>query len=294
MTSRSPLSGAPLRTDGVSFSRGGRMLIDGIDCTVEAGSLTALVGPNGAGKSTLLHLIAAAEAPTAGAIELGGTDARSMRRRARARYTALVEQQADTDLDLSVLDVVLLGRTPHLSVLGGPDQADAEIARAALGRAGAEAFSERRFQELSGGERQRVLLARALAQKPTLLLMDEPTNHLDIHAQLHTLGLMRKLADDGIAILAALHDLPLAARYADQVIVVDHGRVVASGAPAEILTPELIQLVYGVRADVLAHPVDGSPLIAFSPLETDPTNRVVRRSGGDDVIVAASGPRGRR
>lgn len=266
MTSRSPVSGAPLRTHGVSFNRGGRMLIDGIDCTVEAGSLTALVGPNGAGKSTLLHLIAAAEAPTAGAIELGGTDARSMRRRTRARYTALVEQQADTDLDLSVLDVVLLGRTPHLSMLGGPDQADREIARGALHRAGADAFADRRFQELSGGERQRVLLARALAQEPMLLLMDEPTNHLDIHAQLHTLSLMRSLADNGIAVLGALHDLPLAARYADQVIVLDHGQVVASGPPTETLTPQLIQLVYGVRADVIPHPADGSPLIAFSPL----------------------------
>lgn len=261
------MSRPALRTDGVSFSRGDRMLIDGIDCTVVAGSLAALVGPNGAGKSTLLHLIAAAEVPTAGAIEVDGTDTRTLRRRARARYTALVEQQADTDLDLSVLDVVLLGRTPHLSMFGAPGSADAEIVRAALHRAGANALSERRFQELSGGERQRVLLARALAQEPTLLLMDEPNNHLDIQAQLHTMRLMRTLADDGIAILAALHDLPLAARYADQVIIVDHGRVVASGAPADTLTPGLIQRTYGVRADIVPHPVDGSPLIAFSPLE---------------------------
>ena len=257
----------PLRTERVTFSRNGRMLIDDVDCTVDAGSLTALVGPNGAGKSTLLHVIAAAEKPTTGAIELGGADARTLRRRARARFIALVEQQAETELDLSVLDVVLLGRTPHLSALGGPGEEDVQIALAALLRCGAEALSGRRFQELSGGERQRVLLARALTQEPALLLMDEPTNHLDIQAQLHTLGLMRSLGGEGIAVLAALHDLTLAARYADQVIVLDRGRVVAAGVPADTLTPELIQLVYGVRADVIPHPVDGTPLIAFSALD---------------------------
>ncbi|MGO2746087.1 ABC transporter ATP-binding protein [Microbacterium sp.] len=258
----------PLRTDGIAFQRDGRMLIDDVDCTVEAGSLTALVGPNGAGKSTLLHLIAAAEKPTAGAVELDGTDTRTMRRRARARFTALVEQQAETELDLSVLDVVLLGRSPHLGALSGPGSADVDIARTALHRTGASEFSERRFQQLSGGERQRILLARALAQEPALLLMDEPTNHLDIHAQLHTLELMRSLADEDIGVLAALHDLTLTARYADKIIVLDRGRVVASGTPADTLTPELIQLVYGVRADVIPHPVDGAPLIAFSPLES--------------------------
>lgn len=257
----------PLRTERVSFSRNGRLLIDDVDCTVEVGSLTALVGPNGAGKSTFLHLIAAVETPTAGGVTLGGTDARTMRRRARARFTALVEQQAGTELDLSVLDVVLLGRTPHLSMLGGPGASDLKIARNALHRAGADTLSARQFQELSGGERQRVLLAQALAQEPALLLMDEPTNHLDIQAQLHTLELMRSLTGEGIAILAALHDLTLAARYADKVIVVDRGAVVASGTPGETLTPGLIQLVYGVRADVVPHPVDGTPLIAFSTLD---------------------------
>ena len=258
----------PLRTERVAFSRNGRMLIDDVDCTIDAGSLTALVGPNGAGKSTLLHVIAAAEKPTSGSVELGGVAAHTMRRRARARFTALVEQQAETELDLGVLDVVLLGRTPHLSALGGPGADDVAIAATALRRCGAQSLQDRRFQELSGGERQRVLLARALTQEPSLLLMDEPTNHLDIQAQLHTLDLMRSLAGEGIAVLAALHDLTLAARYADNVIVLDRGRVIAAGAPAETLTPKLIQLVYGVRADVIPHPVDGTPLIAFSPLDT--------------------------
>ena len=257
---------APLRTERLRFTRGGRLIIDGVSCAVEAGSLTALVGPNGAGKSTLLHLIAAAEHPSEGVLTLGGADAHRMRRKDRARFAALVEQLADTDLDLTVSDVVLLGRTPHLGLLAGPGARDEEIAEAALGRAGASEFTARRFHELSGGERQRVLLARALAQEPSLLLADEPTNHLDVRAQLQALGLLRSLADEGMAVVAALHDLPLAARYADQVIVLAHGRVVASGAPLETLTPALIAEVYGVRADVAAHPADGSPLIVLSPL----------------------------
>jgi len=259
-----------LHTAAVSFAHHGRLIIDGIDCTVEAGSLTALVGPNGAGKSTLLHLIASVEQPRSGTIAFDGTDTRELRRRDRARYSALVEQQAETDLDLVAFDVVLLGRTPHIPLLGGPGERDTEIARAALERVDATDFAGRRFHELSGGERQRILLARALAQEPSLLLADEPTNHLDIRAQLHTLSLLRTLADGGIAVLAALHDLTLAARYADQVIVVDRGRVVASGPPADTLTPALIEQVYGVRADVLVHPADGTPLIALSPLGHEP------------------------
>lgn len=267
----------PLHTERVRFARGGRLIIDEVDCRVEAGSLTALIGPNGAGKSTLLHLIAAAEQPDAGTITLGGVDSGRLRRRDRARYAALVEQQAETELDLRVFDVVLLGRTPHIPLLGGPGPADEEITSAALERMGVATFADRRFHELSGGERQRVLLARALAQQPTLLLADEPTNHLDIRAQLHTLTLLRALADEGLAVVAALHDLSLAARYADQIVVLDHGRVVASGPPEDTLTAPLIEVVYGVRADIATHPVDGSPLIVLSSLDESDAARARAR-----------------
>ncbi len=256
-----------LRTERVQYSREDRLIIDGVSCTVGPHSLTALVGPNGAGKSTLLHLIAAVENPGSGSIFLGEKDAKKMRRRERARYCALVEQQAETDLDLQAFDVVLLGRTPHVSVLGAPNENDRSIARAALRATGATPFASRRFNELSGGERQRVLLARALAQTPQLLLIDEPTNHLDISAQLHTLTLLRSLARSGVATLVALHDLNLAARYADEVILLKDGRVLAAGAPVEVLSPELITEAYGVRADLISHPVDGVPVIAFTSLE---------------------------
>lgn len=264
---------APLRTAAVSFEAGGRLIIDGVDCTVESGSLTALIGPNGAGKSTLLHLISAADRPSSGAVVLDGKDSAAMRRRERARFSALVEQQAETELDLSVFNVVMLGRTPHTPLLGMPGADDEQVAWEALRAVGATEFAGRRFHDLSGGERQRILLARALAQEPRLLLMDEPTNHLDVQAQLATLSLMRALADGGLAVFAALHDLTLAARFADQVIVLDRGLVAASGAPSDVLTADLIRDVYGVRADIVPHPVDGSPLIAFSPLDAPITMR---------------------
>ena len=248
----------------VRFARAGRLIIDDVDCTVPAGALSALVGPNGAGKSTLLHLIAAIERTDGGAIDFDGASLAALRRRDRARIVAVAEQQSDTELDLSVHDVVMLGRTPHLGALAGPSPADRAIVRGSLTAAGVGELEERQFSSLSGGERQRVVLARALAQQPGLLLADEPTNHLDIRAQLSALALLAELARGGITVLAALHDLGHAAAYADHVIVLAAGRVVAAGSPSEVLTPELIQRVYGVRAAVLAHPLTGRPLLAFA------------------------------
>lgn len=253
-----------LSIDALAFRREGRLVVDGVDCTVPTGALGALVGPNGAGKSTVLHLIASIETPEAGSIAVGGTPLSTLKRRERARRIAIAEQQSDTDLDLRVFEVVLLGRTPHIPVLGSPGRRDHDIVQHALSAAGASEFSDRRFRTLSGGERQRVTLARALAQEPDLLLLDEPTNHLDVRAQLEALALLKELTRGGLAVLAAVHDLNLAAAYADHLIVIAGGGVVAAGAPSDVLTPELIAEVYGVRADIVEHPATGQPLIAFS------------------------------
>lgn len=256
---------APLRVDALTFRRSGRLVIDGVDCTVETGTIGAVVGPNGAGKSTLLHLIASILPADSGSARLGGDRIEALPRRERARRIALAAQQVDGQVELTAEEVVLLARIPHIPRLASPSRRDREVAAAALRRVGAAEFADRRFAALSGGERQRVLLARALAQEPALLLLDEPTNHLDIRARLEALGVLRSLADAGLTILAALHDLALAAVYADTVIVLSAGRVVASGPPAEVLTPGLIAEVYGVRADVLTAP-DGRTVIGFAPL----------------------------
>ncbi|MDF2575308.1 MAG: iron transporter ATP-binding protein [Agromyces sp.] len=258
-----------LRADRVRFTRGRRLIIDDVDCTVPGGRVGALLGPNGAGKSTLLHLIAGVERADAGTARLGDRDLAALRRRDRARVVALAEQEVTDAPSLRVAEVVALGRTPYVGAFAGPSELDQAIVRRCLEDAGLTELEGREYATLSGGERQRVNLARALAQEPELLLLDEPTNHLDVHAQLTMLGLLRELAHGGLTVLAALHDLSLAAGYADHVIVLADGRVVAAGEPGAVLTPELIRRVWGVEASVLEHPVNGRPLIAFSEVSDD-------------------------
>ena len=238
-----------------------------------AGSLTALLGPNGAGKSTLLRTLAGADRPAAGSIRFEDVDLLALSRRDRARRVAFVEQDAATELALSVRDVVGLGRTPHESILGGRDATGDAAVNDALARTGADAFADRELPTLSGGERQRVMLARALAQDPRLLLLDEPTNHLDIAAQLDTLDLIDALAASGVTVLVALHDLALAAAHAHHVVVLDHGRVVAEGEPEPTLTPALIRSVYRVDARWIPDPVTGKNLLALARRGSAPEER---------------------
>ncbi|WP_235508225.1 ATP-binding cassette domain-containing protein [Agromyces sp. Soil535] len=253
-----------LRVDRVRFTRGHRLIIDDVDCTVPGTAVGALLGPNGAGKSTLLHLIAGVERADAGTARLGDRDLAALRRRDRARVIALAEQEVQDAPGLMVSEVVALGRTPYLGAFAGPGDHDRAVVRRRLEDTGIIELADREYATLSGGERQRVNLARALAQEPELLLLDEPTNHLDVHAQLTMLGLLRELAHSGLTVLAALHDLSLAASYADHVVVLGGGRVVAAGEPREVLTPGLIRDVWGVEAQVLEHPTTGRPLIAYS------------------------------
>ncbi|MDQ0576999.1 ABC transporter ATP-binding protein [Agromyces albus] len=253
-----------LHTDRVRFSRGRALIIDDVDCTVPAGTVGALLGPNGAGKSTLLHLIAGIERADAGTAHFGDRDLAAMRRRDRARVIALAEQDVQDAPGLRVAEVVALGRTPYLGAFAGPGELDRAVVRRCIEDTGLVELADREYASLSGGERQRVNIARALAQEPELLLLDEPTNHLDVRAQLTMLRLLRELAHGGLTVLAALHDLSLAAGYAEHVIVLANGRVVAAGEPRTVLTPERIRLVWGVEAAVLEHPVTGRPLIAYS------------------------------
>jgi iron complex transport system ATP-binding protein len=246
----------------------GTLIIDGVDCSVAAGTFSALLGPNGAGKSTLLAVLAGVERAQRGSIRFAGVELHGMPRRRRAQTVSFVEQEASTELALTVRQVVELGRTPYQTLWGDESADDVAVVAAALESTGLTPFAARTFVSLSGGERQRVLLAKALAQEPRLLLLDEPTNHLDVSAQLSTLSLVRSLTGPetgGVTVLAALHDLNLAAAYCDHVIVLRRGRAYAAGPTETVLTPELIRDVYGVRADVLRNPSTGRPVIAFSP-----------------------------
>ncbi len=258
-----------LRVVDVTVRVDDKTLVDAATFDAPAGAVTALLGPNGAGKSTLLRVVAGVLRPAAGSVHFDGDDLLGMRRRDRARRVALVEQDATTELPLTGRTVAGLGRTPHEALLGGRDPSSDVIVTQALADAGALPFADRELPSLSGGERQRVLLARALAQEPQLLLLDEPMNHLDIAAQLDALALLARLAAEGVTVLAAMHDLALAASHADHVVVLSGGRVVASGPTAETLTPDLIHDVYGVRAAWSTNPLTGRPLLAIDSVVID-------------------------
>jgi iron complex transport system ATP-binding protein len=253
-----------LSAERMRWSVDGRLIVDGIDCTAPAGAFTGLLGPNGSGKSTLLRLISGVLAADDGHVEYDGADLLALGRRARARMLAFVEQDASSELPITVRDAVLLGRIPHRSLLAGDGPSDYALADDALSQVGMSAFLDRSLATLSGGERQRVHMARALTQQPSLFILDEPTNHLDISAQLETAKLLRELAAEGVTVLAALHDLTLAASACDHVVLLSRGTVVAAGPVEQVLVPEVLDPVYGVRCTVLTHPETGRPVLTFA------------------------------
>ncbi|SCX37548.1 iron complex transport system ATP-binding protein [Klenkia marina] len=250
-----------LHADRVRWNRGGALVVDGVTLTPRPGATVGLLGPNGSGKSSLLRLLSGTARPDDGTVTLDGTDLRALSRRSVARTVAVVGQHTHTDVDIRVRDVVRLGRIPHRGPLGSRPATDAAAVDAALAATGMTDKADRFWHSLSGGEQQRAHIARALAQEPRELLMDEPTNHLDIRHQLELLELVQRLP---VTTVVALHDLNLAAAYCDEVVVMAAGRAVAAGPPAQVLTPELIGEVYGVRATVLVGE-DGVPTVVLRP-----------------------------
>ncbi|TQF65761.1 ATP-binding cassette domain-containing protein [Rhodococcus spelaei] len=246
----------------VVWERGGKLIVNGVTLEPRQGQMVGLLGPNGSGKSSLLRLMSGVRRPTRGTVLLDGTELSRARRREVAKAVAVVSQHADTDVDITVRDVVRLGRIPHRGAFGGDPGADEAAVTAAVAHTGLTGKLDQLWHTLSGGERQRVQIARALAQEPRELLLDEPTNHLDIQHQLELLTLVARLP---ITSVVALHDLNLAAMFCDQLVVLQSGRVVAAGTPSEVLTEELIARVYNVHARVSGDGPDGRPSIRFSP-----------------------------
>ena len=245
----------------VSVSIDGTPILDGVTLDGAAGCMTGLIGPNGSGKSTLLRCLYRIIRPQRGAVLIGDHDVWQVPARRAGQLRAVVAQDQELDNDYNVRDIVAMGRIPHQRLLERESPADRVIVDEALARVGIEWAQTRRFATLSGGERQRVLLARAVAQDAPVLLLDEPTNHLDIGAQLELLDLIREL---GLTTVAALHDLDHAMAYCDAVVLLHHGRVVAAGAPVDVLTPERLDRVFGVRAAVTTHPLTGRPHLVFA------------------------------
>ena len=239
---------AVLRADGVTIEAGRRTILRDVSFAVDEGERVALVGPNGAGKSTLLRALAGTLKPTAGRVELGGDPITTLERSQIARRLAVVPQQAALPFAMRVEEVVALGRLPHEAPLRGARPSDRAAVAAAIERVGLGHLMGRDARELSLGERQLVLLALAVAQAASAMLLDEPTVHLDLRHQVEAMELLRDLNErDGTAMVAVLHDLGLAAHFFGRLVVIDRGRLVADGPPAEVLTDDLIRDVFGVE-----------------------------------------------
>ncbi|MGW0043046.1 ABC transporter ATP-binding protein [Rhodococcus sp. NPDC003348] len=244
---------------GLRVDLGRTTVLDGVDLTVAQGEWVAIVGPNGAGKTTLLHALAGL-VPATGEARVDGHDPARTPRRVMSRTVALMPQRPVVPEGVSVHELITLGRTPHLSRFGTETPHDREIVDDLLHRLELRALASRAVTALSGGELQRVVLARALAQQPRVLLLDEPTSALDIGHQQQVLDLVQALRlADGLTVVAAMHDLTLAGQYGRRVVMLADGGVVADGTPAEVLTAERIGAVYDARVEVLDRP--GGPVV---------------------------------
>ncbi len=245
-----------LSADHVSFryAPGGPLVVDDVSVHLAQGALVGILGPNGSGKTTLLRLLSGTRKPSAGQVFLGDQPLARLSRREVARRIAVVPQETELAFEYSAIEIVLMGRHPHLGVFTVEGPEDLRIAREALASTGTDHLAERPFHELSGGEKQRVVIAAALAQSAALLLLDEPTASLDLGYQLEVSTLLQRLNQDhGVTMAISTHDLNLAASICRQLILMRDGRVLAAGPTDEVLTPENVRLLYDVEADVQIH-----------------------------------------
>ena len=253
----------------LDFAYGKTPVLAALDLTIAAGTITGILGPNGSGKTTLVRLASAALRPTAGRIALFGDDLASLPTRERARRVAVVPQETHPVFEFTVEEIVMMGRAPHLGFLGLEAPRDRKIAKEAMERCEVAQLSSRSFRALSGGERQRVMLARALTQEARLLLLDEPTAFLDLKHRLAVYALLEKLhRDNGLTVVVVSHDINLAARHCDRLVLLKCGAIAADGTPFEVLRPEPIRAVYEVDVEIRTDPSSGRPfVIPLTPRE---------------------------
>ena len=252
-----PLAESALAAHDLSYTINGAPLLSHVSLCIRKGENLGIVGPNGSGKSTLIRLLAGLQTPTAGSVWLNGERLTSLTRRDIAQRLAVVEQHAQTSDSINVRQAVELGRTPWLSALSPWREVDSQIVAQAIASVSLDHLTQRAWQTLSGGEQQRVHIARALAQRPRVLLLDEPTNHLDIQQQLSILKLVHTLP---VTTVIALHDLNQALAC-DRLAVMDKGRLIAVGAPFEVLTPERLRETFGVVGHWLTDPIDNARIL---------------------------------
>ncbi len=252
-----------LSIQSLSASYNGRRVLRDLSLNANAGEIVGLIGPNGAGKSSLLRVVSGTLAPTHGYVMLDDIDLRVLGAAERAKKIAVVPQSTHVPDAFSAGEVVLMGRTPYLPLFGAESARDFAIAQEALVRTDADWYAERLIGELSGGEQQRVIVARALAQEPRVLLLDEATAHLDLKHQTAIWGLVRQLARAGLIVIAALHDLNLAAQYADRLALLREGELLVCDVPSRVLTQEWLKRAYDVSVAVSEHPLYHTPVVSL-------------------------------
>ncbi|MEW5932616.1 MAG: bifunctional adenosylcobinamide kinase/adenosylcobinamide-phosphate guanylyltransferase [Bacillota bacterium] len=288
---------AHLMVHDLEFSYDCRPALQEIQLTVERGDMVAIIGPNAAGKSTLLRCLTRALRPLRGVVLVGGRDASRLPARQIARQMGTVPQTPETDFEFTVEELVAMGRHPHLPPFAGPGPRDLAVVREAMRLTAVESLAGRPASALSGGELQRVAIARALAQEPELLLLDEPTSHLDIAYQVEILEIVRRLnRERRVTVLAAMHDLNLAAQYFPRFILLARGRILAAGPADRVLQPYLLREAYGVDVVLTTHPVAGCPVVL--PAAHSPVTAMSAPSAGchpehphDRVILVTGGAR---
>ena len=284
-----------INAQGLTYEVEAQTLLDGVDLHADSGELVGLIGPNGAGKSTLLRAISGIFRHRDGAVRIEGRDLQSLSSRDVAATLALVPQIAPYTHGFTAIELVLMGRYPHLGRFQIEGREDDRIARESMRLTETEQFAGRTLDTLSGGERQRVFVSRALTQQPRVLLLDEPTSNLDVFHQLKVFDLVRRLVDDGLTAIAAIHDLNMAARYCDRLVLLSGGRVLANGTPGKVLTPEAIASAFGVEAAVYPDPVTGSLAISLiGPAEERLPNGAVRNANVLPGAGAATGKQAAR
>ena len=253
---------AMLVVEGVHFKYGDREVLSGLDLEAREGEMVGVVGPNGSGKTTLLKVISGVLRPSEGRVIINGADVAALNDGERARLISVVPQNPELPLNFSAIDLVLMGRNPHLKLLQWPGEADLAIAKKAMELTDVLSVAAREVGSLSGGERQRAVVAMAVAQEAPVLLLDEPTSNLDLGHQTGIMDLARDLQQRrGGTLLVAMHDLTLAAQYCDRVVMLEGGRAYAEGPPGAVLTVDNIARVYGTDVFVISHPQGGTPVV---------------------------------
>lgn len=254
-----------LSIEKITYSINSKLIVDGVDLGVEEGSFVGLVGPNGCGKSTLLKNIYKVYTPDSGKVYIDGKDLSELSSRETALEMSVMQQENVVEFDMSVYDMVMLGRFAHQKMFGNDMAQERQIVSDAIAEVGLSGYEQRSFLSLSGGEKQRTLVARALVQQAQLIILDEPTNHLDIGYQYQ---IMTILKNQGLTVFSSIHDLNIAACYCDKIVLMKQGRIVDIGTPWEVLIPEKIKELFGVDAQITVNKATNRPNIVFTPADT--------------------------